>query len=96
MLHDLLELDLEPAAAGIRVVISGHTHEPKVTEQRGVVYLNSGSAGPKRFRLPISLARMTIGSEAGRQPDFKQESAKAFAFGTGAARVAIELITLDV
>ena len=55
VLHDLHELDLDPAAAGFRVVVSGHTHDPVVKEERGVVYLNPGSAGPRRFRLPISL-----------------------------------------
>ena len=67
VLHDLHELDLDPAAAGFRVVISGHTHDPVVKEQHGVVYLNPGSAGPRRFKLPISLARMTIGEGDGGQ-----------------------------
>src|SRR4051812_47103918 len=49
VLHDLLTLDLDPAAAGFSVVISGHTHDPAVTEKRAVVYLNPGSAGARRF-----------------------------------------------
>lgn len=60
MLHDLKQLDLNPAAAGFRVVISGHSHRPVIEEQQGVLYLNPGSAGPRRFNLPICLAHLTI------------------------------------
>jgi len=60
LLHDLHELDLEPRAAGFAAVISGHSHQPRVDERDGVLYLNPGSAGPRRFKLPISLARLTI------------------------------------
>ena len=60
LLHDLHELDLEPRAAGFAAVISGHSHQPKVEERDGVLYLNPGSAGPRRFKLPISLARLTV------------------------------------
>ena len=60
LLHDLHELDLEPRAAGFAAVISGHSHQPKLEERDGVLYLNPGSAGPRRFRLPISLATLTI------------------------------------
>ncbi|NJL28777.1 MAG: metallophosphoesterase family protein [Thermoanaerobaculia bacterium] len=49
-----------PAAARFRVVITGHTHQPKLEERGGVLYLNPGSAGPRRFRLPVSLARLWI------------------------------------
>ena len=60
VLHDRHALDLDPAAAGFAAVISGHSHQPLV-EQRGLVlYLNPGSAGPRRFRLPVSLARLTV------------------------------------
>lgn len=58
VLHDLNELDLSPAAAGFRVVVSGHSHRPSVREQQGVLYLNPGSAGPRRFKLPVSVARL--------------------------------------
>ena len=61
VLHDLGQLDLDPAAAGFRVVIYGHSHDPKVAEKQGVIYLNPGSAGPRRLRLPISMARMVRG-----------------------------------
>jgi putative phosphoesterase len=60
LLHDLHELDLEPRAAGFAAVISGHSHQPKLEERDGVLYLNPGSAGPRRFKLPISLAKLTI------------------------------------
>ena len=60
LLHDLHELDLEPRAAGFAAVISGHSHQPRIDERDGVLYLNPGSAGPRRFKLPISLARLTI------------------------------------
>lgn len=60
LLHDLHELDLEPRAAGFAAVISGHSHQPTIDERDGVLYLNPGSAGPRRFKLPISLARLTI------------------------------------
>ncbi len=60
MLHDLQQLDLDPAAAGFSVVLSGHTHRPLAERRGGVLYLNPGSAGPRRFKLPISLARLRI------------------------------------
>lgn len=60
VLHDLTKLDLDPVAAGIAVVISGHSHKLVSEERRGVLYLNPGSAGPRRFSLPISLARLVI------------------------------------
>ena len=60
VLHDLHELELDPAAADTRVVISGHTHKPSVEERDGILYVNPGSAGPRRFKLPISVARLTI------------------------------------
>ena len=63
LLHDLHELDLEPRAAGFAAVISGHSHQPKVDERDGVLYLNPGSAGPRRFKLPISLARLTVAAQ---------------------------------
>jgi uncharacterized protein len=60
VLHDRAQLDLDPVAAGFQVVIYGHSHEPSITMEGGVLYLNPGSAGPRRFRLPISLARLNI------------------------------------
>ena len=60
MLHDLAQLDLKPEAAGFRVVIYGHSHKPKIEEKNGVLYFNPGSAGPRRFSLPVSVGKLTI------------------------------------
>jgi putative phosphoesterase len=60
MLHRLDELDLKPANAGIGIVIFGHTHQPSVFQKEGVLYLNPGSIGPRRFSLPISYAILQI------------------------------------
>jgi putative phosphoesterase len=60
VLHDLATLDLDPAAAKFSAVISGHSHAPRVEERHGVLFLNPGSAGPRRFRLPVTVARMAI------------------------------------
>jgi putative phosphoesterase len=60
ILHDLGELDLKAEAAGFGVVIYGHSHRPKLEERNGVLYFNPGSAGPRRFDLPVSLGRLTI------------------------------------
>lgn len=60
VLHDIHELDLDPAAAGFHIVVSGHSHQPGRGERSGVLYLNPGSAGPRRFRLPITLARLDL------------------------------------
>jgi uncharacterized protein len=60
VLHDLKTLDLKPAAAGFAVVVSGHTHHPKQEAKQGVLYFNPGSAGPKRFRLPITVGRLIV------------------------------------
>lgn len=60
ILHDLGDLDLDPRAAGLDVVITGHSHKPMQTRVDGVLHLNPGSAGPRRFKLPISLARLRI------------------------------------
>ena len=64
MLHNLNELDLDPAAAGIDVVVSGHSHQPKIESIEGVLYLNPGSAGPRRFTLPIAVATLEIAGGA--------------------------------
>jgi len=60
MLHDVHQLDLDPVAAGFRVVISGHSHQPKQETRNGVLYFNPGSAGPRRFSLPISVGKLVI------------------------------------
>jgi len=60
VLHDLEDLDLDPAGGGFSLVVAGHTHEPEIREQGGVMYLNPGSAGPRRFSLPVSVARLMV------------------------------------
>ncbi|WOF77375.1 metallophosphoesterase family protein [Pseudomonas sp. FeN3W] len=60
VLHDLKQLDIDPLAAGIDVVIAGHSHKPKVERRDGVLYVNPGSAGPRRFSLPICLALLEL------------------------------------
>jgi putative phosphoesterase len=60
VIHDLGDLDLDPAAAGFDMVVSGHSHMPKVETRQGVVYLNPGSAGPRRFKLAITLATVDL------------------------------------
>ena len=64
VLHDLADLAIDPKAAGVDVVITGHSHRPKVERRSGVLYVNPGSAGPVRFNLPISVALMQV---AGRE-----------------------------
>ena len=63
-IHDLAELDIEPRAAGVKVVVSGHSHRPLIEERDGVLYVNPGSAGPRRFRLPIALGELLIDGDA--------------------------------
>jgi putative phosphoesterase len=58
--HGHEELGLDPKAAGCQVVVSGHSHKPEVAEKQGVLYLNPGSAGPKRFKLPVTVMRLYI------------------------------------
>jgi len=64
MIHDVKEMDLNPSAAGFPVVVSGHSHKPSLEERKGVLYVNPGSAGPRRFSLPVSIARLRIKGEA--------------------------------
>jgi putative phosphoesterase len=66
MLHSLTELDLKPEAAGISVVLSGHSHKPVIETRNDVLYLNPGSCGPRRFSLPVTVALLTL--EPGKQP----------------------------
>ena len=60
VIHDVHDLDLDPAAAGFRMVVSGHSHKPGSVEREGVLYVNPGSAGPRRFQLPITVARLDL------------------------------------
>jgi putative phosphoesterase len=60
VIHDLSQLDIEPKAARVNVVVSGHSHQPRIHERDGVIYINPGSAGPRRFKLPIAVAELNI------------------------------------
>ena len=64
VLHDLNELDLDPAAAGFRVVVSGHSHRPSSRWRDEVLYVNPGSAGPRRFSLPIAVGKLVLDGDA--------------------------------
>jgi putative phosphoesterase len=60
VIHNLEELDIDPGAAGVRVVVSGHSHKPKVQQREGILYVNPGSCGPRRFKLPISVGEIIV------------------------------------
>lgn len=60
VIHDVKELKFDPAARGYQIVVSGHSHKPSVAERDGVVFVNPGSAGPRRFKLPVAVAKLTI------------------------------------
>jgi putative phosphoesterase len=63
VLHDLKSLAVDPRALGLDVVIAGHSHRPLVERKGGVLYINPGSAGPRRFRLPVTVARLRVGAD---------------------------------
>jgi uncharacterized protein len=60
VIHDISRLAIEPSAAGVRIVVSGHSHKPSIEERDGVLYVNPGSCGPRRFKLPISVGELLI------------------------------------
>ena len=62
VLHDVHALDLDPGAAGFHVIVSGHSHKPARTERDGVLFINPGSAGPRRFDLPVTVALLRLGT----------------------------------
>jgi uncharacterized protein len=64
VLHNLKEIQLDPAASEFDVVVSGHSHRPKIETKNGVLYVNPGSAGPRRFKLPIAIAILTLSDRA--------------------------------
>ncbi len=64
VVHDLSTLSLDPISAGVDIVIYGHSHKPALERKGGILYLNPGSAGPKRFRLPVSMAILSVADEA--------------------------------
>jgi putative phosphoesterase len=63
MLHILQDLDIDPGAAGFHIVLSGHSHKPGQTEKDGIIYINPGSAGPRRFQLPVTVGRLDLGKK---------------------------------
>jgi predicted phosphodiesterase len=69
VLHDLARLDLKPKAAGFAVVVSGHSHVPNQEVRDGVLYFNPGSAGPRRFKLPVSIGKLVI-KDGGARGEF--------------------------
>lgn len=71
VLHELDQLDVDPAASGFSVVIFGHSHRPYAERRKGVLYLNPGSAGPRRFTLPIAVARLHL-TATGLMPEIIQ------------------------
>ncbi|AMO25354.1 phosphodiesterase [Ramlibacter tataouinensis] len=60
LLHDLAQLAIDPRVAGVRVVVSGHSHQPGIAQRDGVLYVNPGSAGPRRFKLPVAVGELAI------------------------------------
>lgn len=60
VIHNLEELDIDPGAAGVRIVISGHSHKPMLEERDGILYINPGSCGPRRFKLPVSVGEIMV------------------------------------
>ncbi|HEV7612926.1 MAG TPA: metallophosphoesterase family protein [Steroidobacteraceae bacterium] len=64
VIHNIAELDIDPVAAGVRVVVSGHSHIPKIVERAGVLYVNPGSCGPRRFKFPISVGEIIVSGTA--------------------------------
>ena len=84
-LHDIAELDIDPGAAGVDVVVTGHSHKPAIETRDGVLYVNPGSAGPRRFKLPISVGDLTIEGGAGGDGEG----------GGGKPRIIPRVVTLD-
>jgi putative phosphoesterase len=64
VIHDVSQIDIDPVASGVAIVLSGHSHKPSITHRGDIIYLNPGSAGPRRFKLPICLAELLIDGAA--------------------------------
>src|SRR5665213_4075452 len=60
VIHDLSQINIDTAAAGVAIVLSGHSHKPSITNRDGIMYMNPGSAGPRRFKLPIYVAELVV------------------------------------
>jgi uncharacterized protein len=63
VVHDVKQVELDLQAKGIRIVVSGHSHQPKIEQRGDMLYVNPGSAGPRRFKLPVSVADLSIGAD---------------------------------
>lgn len=74
VIHDLHELDLDPVREGFAVVVSGHSHQPLVREEAGVLFVNPGSAGPRRFKLPISVGYLHVPARGAMRAELAQLS----------------------
>lgn len=77
VIHDLALLDIDPQAAGVHVVVCGHSHKPSIERRQGVLFVNPGSAGPRRFRLPVSVAELVVddgGAVSARTVELQVES----------------------
>jgi uncharacterized protein len=85
VLHDLNELDLDPRLAGFHAVITGHTHRPLIDSRNGVLHVNPGSAGPRRFRLPVTVGRLILsgGELRAEIVDIADEPSLAIGAGDG-------------
>jgi uncharacterized protein len=59
-IHDLAQISIDPSSAAVRVVVSGHSHKPLIAERDGVLYVNPGSSGPRRFKLPVAVAELIV------------------------------------
>jgi putative phosphoesterase len=64
VIHDLAQIDIDPLGAGVRVVVSGHSHKPLIDERDGVLYVNPGSSGPRRFKLPVTVADLRVAGKS--------------------------------
>jgi uncharacterized protein len=60
VIHDISQLDIEPRTAGVHLIVSGHSHKPLIEQRDGILYINPGSCGPRRFRLPISMGEILV------------------------------------
>jgi uncharacterized protein len=76
VLHDISDLDLDPAAVGYAAVVYGHSHKPSIDMRDGVLFLNPGSAGPRRFKLPVSIARVSVSGQR-LQPEIVELKVKS-------------------
>jgi putative phosphoesterase len=64
VIHDAAAMDIDPSGAGVRVVVSGHSHQPMIDHRGGVIYVNPGSAGPRRFTLPVAVGELTVSGDS--------------------------------